>query len=831
MHGVFLFLPGLYGYVMGCRRFLESPYTQLYSVFLTHGSKDRPIRNTYAKDQQNPSYNTSLNTGATARHAFQNENNSTTKKHLLNMYVNKQTELRLQIKYEEEEYVERRFARMAEDGILGFWREVRGMKRDELSQWICVKDDDGKRIHDPEMQKEVVAKYYEELYSFDSALAEHPYHAYVKTKISDCEHNHDFDDMWYCQPPTKKAIENVILAKKNKKATTDFPNEILKGGGKGFVECVLPIVRYFWEHEIPPQEWNEGVITNVWKGKGDREKLKFQRGITVSSSISMLCEQLINERMVELVKMTQAQGGGKKGCSTRDHVFLLRGAITHAMKNKECMYVTFYDVTKAYDRADVEDMLVIAWEHGVKGKLWRLLKNLNTNLTARVKTKHGLTRVINRKAGGKQGGKNFGFLFAKMMDVLAEEMENDKESGVTFNDLKMSVLEWVDDVVTFAIGTDQQNRTLGLVNEFALKHKLKWGGDKCKVMEIGNRSFAQKQWKLGNQEISSSDSYKYLGDIIMKNGGNKRNIEEREMKVMTSTRKILAMCSDDIFQKIKLKALIRLHNSCTVTSFLTNCETWVLNKSERNKLERIELGALKKILNVPKTTPTVVIWYVTGFLKTSILIDKRQMLYLKTILDKPDDSWLKQMFQCLLSDNIGWAKQMSKTMDEYGIEETYDEITKMSNHAWKKKITLVTESKNKEALIELCLGRNGEKTKTKGLLQKLKTSTYERKPCMKTLGKTRMQARTRIMSEFHMLDCANNYKMGYRGLNCNICKVLDDENHRINHCLKYQETNLFKSPVKIDFSCINSKNEETVERILYVVSQIWDLKNDKNVMK
>ena len=51
MHGVFLFLPGLYGYVMGYCGFLASPYTQLYLVFLTHGSKDRPIRNTYAKDQ------------------------------------------------------------------------------------------------------------------------------------------------------------------------------------------------------------------------------------------------------------------------------------------------------------------------------------------------------------------------------------------------------------------------------------------------------------------------------------------------------------------------------------------------------------------------------------------------------------------------------------------------------------------------------------------------------------------------------------------------------------------------------------------------------------
>ena len=169
-------------------------------------------------------------------------------------------------------------------------------------------------------------------------MVEHPYHLHVKNKIKEYSQDRKFEDMWYCQPPNKRAIEKVILEKKNRKATTDFPNEILKRGGKGFVECVFPIVRYFWENEIPPQEWNEGLITNVWKGKGDREKLKFQRGITVSSSISMLCEQLINERMIELVKMTQAQGGGKKGSSTRDHVFLLRGAITHALKNKK-MYV------------------------------------------------------------------------------------------------------------------------------------------------------------------------------------------------------------------------------------------------------------------------------------------------------------------------------------------------------------------------------------------------------------------------------------------------------------------------------------------------------------
>ena len=42
------------------------------------------------------------------------------------------------------------------------------------------------------------------------------------------------------------------------------------------------------------------------------------------------------------------------------------------------MFVTFYDVSKAYDWADVNDMLVTVWERGLRGKLWRLMKNLNT---------------------------------------------------------------------------------------------------------------------------------------------------------------------------------------------------------------------------------------------------------------------------------------------------------------------------------------------------------------------------------------------------------------------------------------------------------------------
>ena len=144
-------------------------------------------------------------------------------------------------------------------------------------------------------------------------------------------------------------------------------------------------------------------------------------------------------------------------------------------KNKKKPFVTFYDVAKADDRADVEDSLVTMWEHGMKGKLWRPMKSLNINLTAKIKTTHLLTREIKRRTGGKRGGKNFGYLFAKMMDVMAEDAENDKEMDVIFNGLKISILGWVDDVAAFALGTHQQLHILNEVNEFSIKTQNKMG--------------------------------------------------------------------------------------------------------------------------------------------------------------------------------------------------------------------------------------------------------------------------------------------------------------------------------------------------------------------
>ena len=442
-----------------------------------------------------------------------------------------------------------------------------------------------------------------------------------------------------------------------------------------------------------------------------------------------------------------------------------------------------------------------------------------------------MTDEINRNTGGKQGGKIFGFLFAKMMDVMAEEMERDESSGVNCGALKIALLEWVDDVTTFAIGSEQQQCTLAQVNEFAVKHKLKWGREKCNVMPVGSGKYVQREWNLGKMKIDTCTEYKYLGDWIMRNGGNKKNIEERENKTMAATRRIIGLCRTDIIKKIQMRALLKLHETCTMAGLLSNCETWTLNQGEREKIQRIELWALKKLMNLPVTTPSPAIWYSTGILMTPILIDKRQLNYLKTLLDRPENDWTKQMLLVLKENEIGWAAQMNKTLERYGLEMNWGKIREMTVISWKAEVTTKTEEKHKEILLQMCHGRNGEKTKTKMIIERLKSDNYSRRPLSSVMNGCILRTRTVVMSMFGMLKCTNNFKSGLGRAECTNCKVIDDEDHRINSCYLYRDLNLYFSPIKYDFQSIFLDDDDAINRTLEVVGHLWNLENGENEMK
>ena len=112
------------------------------------------------------------------------------------------------------------------------------------------------------------------------------------------------------------------------------------------IDLIVPVMRTFWKLGFPPSRWNQGIITNVFKGKGDREKMQNQRGITVSSSVGTIAEEILTNCLMATIKFSQALAGGRKGGNTLDHIFILKAMTTIAQRKGQELILTFFDIKK-----------------------------------------------------------------------------------------------------------------------------------------------------------------------------------------------------------------------------------------------------------------------------------------------------------------------------------------------------------------------------------------------------------------------------------------------------------------------------------------------------
>ena len=87
------------------------------------------------------------------------------------------------------------------------------------------------------------------------------------------------------------------------------------------------------------------------------------------------------------------------------------------------------------------------------------------------------------------------------------------------------------------------------------------------------------------------------------------------------------------------------------------------------------------------------------------------------------------------------------------------------------------------------------------------------------------------MGRYGMLNCKANFSSGYGGKDCATCNKVDDENHRINECIKYRAINLYERENKINFNLIYSDTVQEVLKVVEIILKLWDLGFGKNTMR
>ena len=124
--------------------------------------------------------------------------------------------------------------------------------------------------------------------------------------------------------------------------------------------------------------------------------------------------------------------GFKRGYSTNDHMFTLLACVQKQFAANRKLYVAFIDFEKAFDSINRNLLWPILLKNGIKGKLFRCIKSMYSNVKARVRCGDKLTDYVNCTAGVKQGDVCSPILFSLFINELALQVIDKGRHGACF---------------------------------------------------------------------------------------------------------------------------------------------------------------------------------------------------------------------------------------------------------------------------------------------------------------------------------------------------------------------------------------------------------------
>ena len=220
-------------------------------------------------------------------------------------------------------------------------------------------------------------------------------------------------------------------------------------------------------------------------------------------------------------------------------------------------------------------------KEGTPLNLWKITKDLNTNLTARLKTKHGLTRRINIKDSIRQGGVLSVLQYALMMDEINKEIQKLKLGPKLINlQQTTGCLLWMDDVALISSDTYELQKMLNIIHDIACRYHIEFGAAKSKILKIGGGKNKPNLY-LGEMKLDYTDTYKYLGETLNHKGNMENHIPEIKRKTEAAYQTILTVLGNQHFNDIQMETAWKLIETCIQPILTYGGETWRLNKKEK----------------------------------------------------------------------------------------------------------------------------------------------------------------------------------------------------------------------------------------------------------
>ena len=271
--------------------------------------------------------------------------------------------------------------------------------------------------------------------------------------------------------------------------------------------------------------------------------------------------------------------------------------------------------------------------------MWLAIKDLYTNVKAKVLYAGSLSREIDISQGTGQGRILAPFMYKVYINSLLK-VSSDHCYAISINSVSLpSSPSLADDILLLALYPSFLETFMNICHKYGIKWRYEFNHTKSGVVTLGetkplhSKSMKQREWMLGDAIVNELYEYKNLG--VLKNYVNSfaSNVEDNIEKA----RKKVGMIFSSDFNRRKTDTLIYItfwRQAC-LPSLLLGTELFTLNVSQLTKLERCQQWFLKNIFYVPNFASNSLLLTLSGLNSIESEIDLKKLMFLGRLITEP----------------------------------------------------------------------------------------------------------------------------------------------------------------------------------------------------
>ena len=149
--------------------------------------------------------------------------------------------------------------------------------------------------------------------------------------------------------------------------------------------------------------WKKALIVPIYKKKGDLDNPSYYRGIALISCLAKLFNNILNERLTNLLRKNKIISEYQIGFSKKPEQLIICLSChiidTHVKQYRKHIFAAFIDFEKAFDSVWRDALLYKLLKAGILSRMFNMVKSMYEETYYSVKCRDGLTAFFKSTTG------------------------------------------------------------------------------------------------------------------------------------------------------------------------------------------------------------------------------------------------------------------------------------------------------------------------------------------------------------------------------------------------------------------------------------------------